>query len=1359
MRKSVLPKKVVVILLLITSLVTSGFSQTGKYQYNDSWGKPGLQLNEQRSSDVMLTYSIQDFSIAGKQINGEPMHEIVLSSHLLPNKAGAPNLPGNGYMLAIPNGATARVEITNSRVELIENVVMEPSPEIPWDTDKSPLRYIQDPSVYTKDAFYPAQPVIVSTPSALRGVNVVRLGITPYQYNPVTKQLKVYRDIKIQVIAEGGDGTYGTERLRSRWWDPILKNSIVNSQVLPEIDYAKQIAAARSSNEYEYLIITPNDPEFVAWADTISRFRNMQGIHTGAVTLGEIGGVNAIALEAYINSIYADWQTPPAAVLLLGDYGTNMNNTIISPIWDNYCVSDNILADVDNNSMPDIVFARITAQNGDQLKTMIKKFIDYETNPPTSFDFYDHPITALGWQTERWFQICSETVGGFWKNELGKHPIRINEVYEGNPEVDPWSTAPNTSGVMEYFGPNGVNYITETPGELGAWQGGNSDDINQAINQGSFMLQHRDHGNEVGWGEPGYNKGSINGLTNTDLTFVMSINCLTGKYNNSSEVFSEKFHRYTYGGHASGALGLIAASEVSYSFVNDAYVWGLYDYMWPDFMPDYGGNFPETHGTLPAFANAYGKIFLEYTGWPYNTGNKEVTYNLFHHHGDAFLNVYTEVPQELTIDHNEVILSGLPTFEITADAGSLICLSADGQIIAVAEGTGEPQVIPVDYIVPGTLVDLVITKQNYFRYHTQLLCVPPSGPYLLNIEKSFLNSNGSDFICFGDETYLSLKMKNVGTEAANNTVVTVSCDDQFIQLSDNTETYGTIEAEQEIMIENGFSFTVAGNIPDQHQVIFHVSAVSGETTWESEIEMTVNAPDIKVNFFHLTLVTGNSNGIVDAGETYEIQFDIQNQGHSATKSLVSSLFTENNFTRIYTDATSTETLPADSTMVVTFLFETDGNTPMGTEIILVNQNETGLYNAVDSVFVKVGVTVEDWETGDLTKFEWLNDQAHPWVVDHQVKYEGNFALRSADITASQMSILTLAYQVYSPDSVSFLIKSATLEGNGLINFIMDGQEKGSWSGEFDWTRVSYPVTTGKHTLIWMFIKFAESDDLEDCAWIDLITLPQVQTTTGWAGFDQDICDVPEIQLSGMATNYNSVLWSTQGSGSFDDPQVLNAVYSPSNDDISNGKFTLTLTVEGAGGTTVTDDQTLTILKSPEAAEILWTQDTVYTVLTTSSALTGGTAVYATDYNWTLSPETAGNITSNGQSATIVWNTLYSGEAAIGYQGFNMCEAGITTEKTVFVTNATSISELNDFKKLIIYPNPTQGSFYLSLELKEASAIQLTLLDGVGRTVWHQSITETATLQMQCQPGKLPPGIYQLIIVTEQQRLVRKVVVR
>ena len=52
--------------------------------------------------------------------------------------------------------------------------------------------------------------------------------------------------------------------------------------------------------------------------------------------------------------------------------------------------------------------------------------------------------------------------------------------------------------------------------------------INNAINSGAFMLQHRDHGGVTGWGEPAYYSSDIDGLTNTDLTWVFSINCLTG---------------------------------------------------------------------------------------------------------------------------------------------------------------------------------------------------------------------------------------------------------------------------------------------------------------------------------------------------------------------------------------------------------------------------------------------------------------------------------------------------------------------------------------------------------------------------------------------------------------------------------------------------------------------------------------------------------------------------------------------------------------------------------------------------------------------------------------------------------------
>jgi len=244
----------------------------------------------------------------------------------------------------------------------------------------------------------------------------------------------------------------------------------------------------------------------------------------------------------------------------------------------------------------------------------------------------------MGWQTERWFQLCSETVNGFLEYELNKTPLRQNNIYSGAPG-DVWSTASNTATVVNTFGPLGLNYIPQTPAHLnGFGWNANASSINQAINAGAFMVMHRDHGLETGWGEPHYRNEHLPGLNNDDLTFVFSINCLTGKFNwTGGESFTEAMHR-----HPKAALGLTAASEISYSFVNDTYVWGMMDNMWPQFLPDHGTN-PPSRDVLPAFGNAAGKYFLQQSNWPYNPQHKMITYYLFHHHGDAFSTVYAQM--------------------------------------------------------------------------------------------------------------------------------------------------------------------------------------------------------------------------------------------------------------------------------------------------------------------------------------------------------------------------------------------------------------------------------------------------------------------------------------------------------------------------------------------------------------------------------------------------------------------------------------------------------------------------------------------------------------------------------------------
>ena len=161
------------------------------------------------------------------------------------------------------------------------------------------------------------------------------------------------------------------------------------------------------------------------------------------------------------------------------------------------------------------------------------------------------------------------------------------------------------------------------------------------------------------------------------FTFVYSTNCCTGQYTLPVLCFTEKFHRIE-----NGALGVNSPSEASQSFVNDAYVWGMYDALWPQFMPGYplmGPQLPVGHTNLmPCMAMTSGKYFLQQSSWPYNPSQKTVTYHLFHHHGDAFNILYSEMPTALTVSHGPRLIAGATSFQVTADDSSIIALTVDG---------------------------------------------------------------------------------------------------------------------------------------------------------------------------------------------------------------------------------------------------------------------------------------------------------------------------------------------------------------------------------------------------------------------------------------------------------------------------------------------------------------------------------------------------------------------------------------------------------------------------------------------------------------------------------------------------------
>ncbi len=673
-------------------------------------GETGLALRAQDRAGVAIHFGLNTFDLNPVEVEGSVAQAVSMPGVFLPNDAGAPDLPGLGRYVAIPHGATARVTILNARTERIEGVEIAPAPVIPLENDDGPLVYEKDLSIYERDTFYPAKPVRVSDPMTMRGVDVVIVGVTPFQYNPITKELLIYTELELRVDFVGGNGLFGETRLRSRFWEPILRAQLLNYETLPAVELDGPRDGSRYG--YEYVIITPTDPGFVAWGDSLKLWRNLQGISTEVFTTAETG-TSASSIESWLNNAYTTWAQPPAAFLILGDYPSSGDGgrdiAITAPVWSGYCVSDNIYADVDGDDLPDMAHGRICARDATELGHMITKMLDYERQPYTDAGFYDHPVIAGGWQTERWFILCTEVCYGHQANVLGKHPVREYAIYSGTPG-SVWSTATNTSTVVNYFGPNGLGYIPSTPEHLTDW-GSNATRVNNDLNAGAYMMLHRDHGYEYGWGEPDYDKYDLDGLSNPMYPFIFSINCLTGRYDYGAETFTEKFHRMNY-----GAIGLVAASEVSYSFVNDTFVWGMFDGLWEGFMPDYG---PYPHGPDPlrtCFGMCYGKYFLEASNWPYNTSSKTVTYHLFHHHGDAYLRMYSEVPYALSVTHDTELCIDAGTFGIQANAGALIALTVDGAIIGVAEATGAWQDVPVTPQSETGTLRITVTAPNAYRY-------------------------------------------------------------------------------------------------------------------------------------------------------------------------------------------------------------------------------------------------------------------------------------------------------------------------------------------------------------------------------------------------------------------------------------------------------------------------------------------------------------------------------------------------------------------------------------------------------------------------------------------------------------------
>lgn len=1289
-------RKLLLLLFAIFSVATFGSKWVGisSTQPVDA-GKTLVSSDIQTSK---IYFSLQGYEMTAVKTPKGTQYIIGVGNGTPMLVKNAPDLAKITASVIIPDKDQMEVRVVSSSYKDFTNIEVAPSKgNLYRDIDPAtvPFNYGK---TYSEDAFYPGKLAELHSPYILRDYRGQTVIIYPFQYNPVTKVLRVYTDITVEMYSTGKKGENILIRNKNRTtvngeFQKIYKRQFLNTsntKYTPVDEQGKMLVIS-------YGDFMPAMQPFVNW-------KNQEGIETEMVNVSTIG-TTASAIKTYIADYYN--ANDLAYVLLVGDAAqipTNDGSGLGGP-------SDNAYGYIlGNDHYPELFVGRFSAENLTHVQTQVQKVLTYEVNPPTSTDWFS---TGIGIGSDQGpgddNEYDYQHIRNIRTKLMGYTYTAVSELYDGN-----------QGGLDEPGSPGPTDVATE-------------------VNAGASIINYTGHGSDISWGTTGFSNSDVTALTNDNiLPFIWSVACVNGNFP-SQTCFAEAWLRATHNGQPSGAVATLM-STINQSWNPPMEGSDQFN----DILSEtYQDNIKRTFGGISmngcmGMNDAYGAEGDEMTD----------TWNLF---GDPSLMVRTAMPQAINASHTPTIFLGSAQFSVTADAeGGVVALSIGNQFLAKATITGGVATLDFPALTALDTLHVVITAFNKLPYIANVPIIPAEGPYVTynSFTVNDANGNNNGVIDFGENIAFSISLKNVGVEIAQNVTATLSTTNPYITITDDNEAYGNIEAGQTTSITDGFAFTVADSISDQLNILFTLTMTDGTDTWTSNFSAIANAPVLAIGNLSIDdAAGGNGNGRLDPGETATLAIAITNNGHSDAQNTLAQLTSSSQYITINTGNADLGTLTSGQTADAVFNITASANALIGSVSDFICVATSEVYETQQTFFRPIGLILEDWESGDFSQYGWTQGGDAPWTITSVSPYEGVYSVKSGAIGDNQSSELTLVYNVMSADSISFYRKVSSEATYDFLRFYIDGVEKGSWSDVLGWERFAYPVAAGQHTFKWEYSKDITQTGGEDAAWIDYIVLPPALTTTAYAGADATVCEGSDYQCNATATNYASVLWATSGTGTFSDAGILNPVYTPSQADIDAGNVALTITAYGNSRTDATDQMTLVINKATTVAAgedaavcqnqpftlsgassnysaIRWTSsgtglfndpallNAVYTpsaedyaagsitltltaygiapcgditddMILTFSPLPGvpGTPTSAsnricqdspdtevtttsianaTSYSWNMVPAEAGTITGNSLTATIQWNADYFGKTGISVKAINDCGEGETS---------------------------------------------------------------------------------------------------
>jgi len=1258
---------------------------------------------------------------------------------------GTPLLPWFGADLLLPQGQ----EITGIKIldvkygKTIHNIYIMPAPgQFPISIG-APDGYKAVPvqEIYSSSQPYPTSPVDMQTTYFLAGHSIGSFGICPLSYIPANNEVQFIQEITVEIITGSGERASNSQSMlrTSSWINSRLEKITDNPEMLASYSYPQN----RDYSEYDILFIS--NQATLPYFDDYIYFKESTGYIVKSITTEDIyANYTGQDDQEKIRNCIIDYYTNYGimAVILGGDadptnaphrivphrgfFGTVDNDYDVPADMYYACLDGSWNDDGDSkwgepgedDLFGEVIVGRMCIDSQTEADNMINKHILYQDDPVTA-DIEKALMVGESLDASTWGGDSKDDVAygssNYGYTTVGVSPnFTVEELYERDMNWDKYD-------IFDQFNNTGCNLLNHLGHSNTTY---NMKMYNSDVNTNNFTNDGISRGYSIGYSQGCYN-GSFDNRNTSAGSYTED--CFSEKITTIETAEVANVGNSRYGLYSPGTTNG-ASQYFDRQFYDAIFGEGL------TMIGSANGDSKEDNAAL--IGNNQGLRWCCY----------ELT--VF---GDPTLDVWTAIPTDITATFPPSVLLGASQITFSTDApNARIGLMQDSTLIGrgITDGNGDLILDLFDPITSVSNIELSIICHNRNRLEETIVVI--SNTAYVSYTSHTINDqqgNGNGMPDYGEDMLLSIELTNIGNQDANNVTVFLTSTDPYVSITDSTEFYGNFTAGQSITITDAFAITLSDSIPDNYKVYFTLRA-EGSETWISTFYMVACAPQLAFNGFLIDDTgSGNGNGILDPGETASLIIYPVNNGHSTAYNLDNIISTTGDYIIIIDTTWMADSLMPSQQAEAAYTIQVDPVAPLGTLQEILSDLSAEFYSCQEVMILKTGIIVEDWETGDFSRFNWQGGGSAPWAFDTQNPFEGTYCLKSGVIGNEQTSILSLTVNILQDDSVSFYRKVSTEVDYDFLNFYIDSDLKGSWSGEQGWERVAYAVPMGVHTLKWVYDKDEYVTGGSDCAWVDYIILPYISVASANAGPDMEACGAEPTQIFGAANNYNTLTWLTSGTGHFSSIGVLDPIYYASEEDVSNGDVTLTLRATNNQTGHTYDDMLLTLLPVPASPATPEGPDYVNVYNTLISDYTTQEITGATDYIWGLEPDEAGSINGTGINATVNWDNTYTGLAevmvAVEMDG-DTCQSFYSIlEVTVdYLTGITDPERDNSFT---IYPNPGTGEFHLVYNATSGETLRLRVFDVIGEELLSRELANQGEQDVVIDLGSLQSGVYLMVL--------------